>query len=175
MKPSTQAQKYAELLAGLGACGEAVAWSKGKTLEEAWATCERGDWMFWLVAKMVGREGWPTHQEVVLAACAVAETVLKHVPAGEDRPKNAIETTRAWCRGEATISQVMAAGNAAVFAANICDAAFAAAYAADAAYDVTYAAFTTYTAADDADTKNSSLAESAIIVRKMLNVRKELP
>jgi hypothetical protein len=39
---------------------------------------------------------------VVLAACDCARTWLRHVPPGEDRPRLAIETAEAWCRGETT-------------------------------------------------------------------------
>jgi hypothetical protein len=53
----------------LGACGEAVAWAKGKTFKKAWAECERGDWMLWLVDKMQGKDGWPTRQQIVHSAC----------------------------------------------------------------------------------------------------------
>jgi hypothetical protein len=142
--------------------------------------------MLWLASKMIGMEGWPTRQEVVLAACAVAETALKHVPAGEDRPKNAIDTTRAWCRGEATIEQVKVAVYASADAAAdyASAAAAAAAYAAYAAYasaataaTAAYAAYASASAAYAAyayDARNSSLAESANIVRKMLKVRKDL-
>lgn len=37
-----------EWLARKGACAEAFEWVGDKTLREAWRTCHRGDWMFWL-------------------------------------------------------------------------------------------------------------------------------
>jgi hypothetical protein len=46
---------------------------------------------------------------VVRAACDCARTALRYVPGGEDRPRLAIETAEAWCRGEATEQEVCAA------------------------------------------------------------------
>ena len=42
----------------------------------------------------------------VWAACQVARTTLPLVPAGESRPRRAIETAEAWTRGAATLAQV---------------------------------------------------------------------
>jgi hypothetical protein len=114
-------------------------------------------------------------RRIVLAACAVAESSLKYLPAGEDRPRVAIETARRWARGEATLKEVRDASDAAYAAraaaraaADADDAAAArssasaaAARAADAAYDdaadvtdsaavsVDDAAYAAYLAADD--------------------------
>lgn len=41
------AQKLRSLLKHLGACSESRGWSRGKTLEEAWAECHNGEWMDW--------------------------------------------------------------------------------------------------------------------------------
>ena len=40
-----------ELLLKLDACPEAIKWVGDKTLQEAWDTCKRGDWMLWLYAR----------------------------------------------------------------------------------------------------------------------------
>ena len=137
---TTQFQK---LLRDLRACSDARAWAKGKDLHEAWTTCERADWLLWLASQMADKPGWPTRKEIVLAACACAETALKYVKPGEDRPRIAIETARAWVRGEASIEDVRlarenayaayAAAGAAAYAAAAAAYAYAAAYAADAA------------------------------------------
>ena len=108
--------------AKLGASEDVLEWSRGKTLGEAWSTCERADWMLWLASRLCER------RLVVSAACACAETALRFVPAGEDRPRIAIETARRWTRGEATLDDVRAAADAAYDAD--CAAASAAAYAA---------------------------------------------
>jgi len=132
---------FKTILIEFRACGEAKEWVGDKTLEEAWETCERTDWMLWLAAKAeVDRK------TVVLAACAVARTALQYVKPGELRPLNAIETAEAWTRGETTLEEVRRAAYAASYAA-VSDAA-AASYAAAAA---SYAADAAYTVADYAD------------------------
>jgi len=52
-----------------------------------------------------------------LLACGFAETALKYVPAGEDRPRLAIETARRFVAGSATCEELAAAGDAAAGAA----------------------------------------------------------
>ena len=107
------AEEFDALLAELNACSEARRWAAGKSLAEVWNTCERGDWLLWLCGHMCGKKGWPTRKQLVLAACACAETALKYVPEGELRPKKAIEMARKWARGKATIQQVREAAGAA--------------------------------------------------------------
>jgi len=115
------------LLERLGACREAADWYDGRDSEQAWAECERGDWMLWVAGKLnVDRK------VLVAAACECAELALVHVPDGEDRPRQAIETARAWVSGNATLEQVRKAASAA-YAAAYAVAARAAASAADAA------------------------------------------
>ena len=136
-------KEFGKLLREIGACGEAVRWAKGKSLAEVWEQCERGDWLLWLCGRMADKQDWPSRMDVVLAACACAETALKYVKAGEDRPRIAIETARKWARGEATIQEVRTDAYAAYAAAAAAYAAAAAAYAAsdaDAAADAAAAA-----------------------------------
>jgi hypothetical protein len=52
-------------------------------------------------------------RRLVLASCDCAETVLHFVPAGEDRPRRALEVARAWCRGDASLDDVRSAEAAA--------------------------------------------------------------
>ena len=73
---------------------------------------------------------------MVLAACDIVESVLHLVPAGEERPRKAIEVTRAWCAGQATAEEVTAvsgAASAAAWAAARAAARAAASTAASAA------------------------------------------
>jgi hypothetical protein len=108
----------------------------GKDLREMWDTCERGDWLLWFSAHMIGKNGWPTHQQIVMAACQCARLVIKHVKSGEMRPLKAIEMSEAWARGEATLEQVRNAGEAAHYMERN-DTAYCAAEAAhDAAWTV---------------------------------------
>ena len=116
----------ARQLKAIGACKEAVLWAKDyKTLRSAWEACERVDWMLWLSAKMEGKKGWSTRQQIVLVACDCAELVLpiyeKKYP-DDKRVRNCIEVTRKWANGKATIEEVRQARRAA-------DAAYAAAAA----------------------------------------------
>ena len=130
------------LLTKLDACRAAREWAAGKTLEQAWAECPRGDWMLWLAGRMdIDRK------VLVHATCACARLALPHVLAGELRPLKSIEAAEAWTRGEATIEDVRAAAEAARAARA---AAAAAACAAEAA----------------AEKRESKLAECADIVRE---------
>jgi hypothetical protein len=150
----------------------------------AWARCERGDWMLWIAARLgVDRK------LVVAAACACARLALPHVPAGEERPRIAIETAEAWCRGEATIEQVRASASSAAASASAYSA-YSAAYsysasasassAADAVYSASFAsssassadAASDFSAADASRTE--TLRQCADICRRMLPMP-ELP
>jgi hypothetical protein len=47
--PPMEAQAFAKWLNDEGACREALKWQSGKTLRETWDSCERGDWLEWLL------------------------------------------------------------------------------------------------------------------------------
>ena len=105
---------------------------------------------------------------VVLAACDCAETALRYVPAGEDRPRRAIETARAWARGQATLAQVRAASSA---ASAFVDAAYAvSAYAASSAASASAFAAASSAASSASATwlsaRASSLRSMAPLVRR---------
>ena len=116
MTPTESAARHwSEALTRLGACSDAVLWACTQpTYEEAWQTCTRLDWLLWLVARTMGER---SRMPMVLAACDIAESVLHLVPAGEERPRKAIEVTRAWCAGQATAEEVTAVSGAASAAA----------------------------------------------------------
>lgn len=42
------AQEFKQKLIELEACEDAIGWVKGKTLKQAWETCQNGDWMNWI-------------------------------------------------------------------------------------------------------------------------------
>ena len=178
---------FSELLKSNGACDEACEWVAQRDIATAYAECERADWLLWIFGRMADKLGWPTRKQVVLAACACAESALKHVKPGEDRPRKAIETARAWVRGEATIEQVRSAAADAASAAAADAYAAAAAAAASAAYayaaaaaaaaaasaaSAAYARAAAYAyaraAAYAAAAKKSSHIEMCSIVRSML-------
>jgi hypothetical protein len=160
---------WSDALRALRACGESLTWAATQPdAATAWAACERGDWLLWIAARTATNE--EQRRAVTLAACAVARTSLRHVPAGEERPRICLEVTEAWARGEATIEQVREARRNAHYATH-----YAAAYAADAAAYAAYAADAADYAADSAaaaaySAAAVSLRESADIVRGMLSM-----
>ena len=140
---------WSEALRAMHACSAAVEWAAAQpSYEQAWDACERPDWLFWLL----GRTGCDRGL-LVRAACACARTVLRYVPAGEDRPRLAIEAAEGWVRGEVTVDEVRVARDAAAYAAY----AYADAYAAYAAADAAAAAY----AADAADAAHAAAYAAA--------------
>lgn len=129
------------------------------------------------------------HKLGVWVACACACEALKHVTRGENRPRIAIETAKAWVRGEATHEQVREARDAAssahyaAEATSAANAAYYTAYAAStsntsnaadaAAYAAAYAAYASYAyvASDDAAYAYvSDAADAAAELRRLVSV-----
>ena len=48
MNPMNE-KKFTKFCKRDGACPKGLAWIKGKSAAEFWDTCERGDWMEWLL------------------------------------------------------------------------------------------------------------------------------
>ena len=44
-------EQFRELLIKLNACNPAIDWAEGKSWEEVYNTCHRGDWLLWLYKK----------------------------------------------------------------------------------------------------------------------------
>ena len=133
------------------ACGEAREWCRTQpSLAAAWARCERGDWMLWLIGDRERSAPW-SEERKLLAVCAVecALSVLE-LPLSDD-VRCAVELVAAamyeWANGGDPECVRMARDYA---------AAAAAAAAADAAHAAAYAA---------AAARARSLARSADIVR----------
>jgi len=137
-------EELRQFLTSRDACQSAIDWLGDRDSAQMWAECERPDWLLWWAGQAVSR------QELVLAACDCAETALRFVSGGEDRPRLAIETTRRWAKGEATIEEVDAARVAAISA--YIYAGYAASYAALTAYatPAPYAAISAAAAAEEA-------------------------
>jgi len=132
--------KLATILSHLGACTDARVWAKTQPdLETAWRECKRSDWMLWLLARTTLNQDDP---RLRLMACDFAEAALIYVPAGEDRPRQAIEVARRFAAGDATREELSAAWAAAG------DAAWAARSAAGGAAGG--AAWAAWAAAGDA-------------------------
>ena len=137
-------ERWLKKLERLSACNDGISFARTyKTSGNAWKYCKRGDWMLWLIGKMSGESCSDKRKKLVLTACKCARLALKHVPEGEKRPLQTIETSEKWAKDEGvTLAEVHDAADAAYAAADADAAAYAAAYAAAAA---------AYAAAADAD------------------------
>jgi hypothetical protein len=150
-----------ETLNGLAACPTAVTWAKGqRTWRRAWANCDRGDWLLWAAERIdIDRT------LITRAACDCARKALKYVPGGEERPRIAIETAEAWCRGEATIEEVRASADYADSAASAsgasADAAASGASADAAASAASAAASASAYGAADASSAYAAYADAS--------------
>jgi hypothetical protein len=126
-------------------CGGSWYWDnmkrecKGKDFREMWQSCERGDWLLWFAVHLIGKEGWPTHQQIVFASCQCARLALKHIMPGEMRAIRAIERTEAWTRGQSTLEDVRRVGADAHLVGGQGDTAFCAIEAAHSAAWAVYA------------------------------------
>ena len=154
-----------------GPCPEAIVWLRTQPdFETAWANCQRGDWMLWLLGRLC--RTIEDRKILVRTACACARLSLQYVPPDEQRPRIAIETAEAWANRMAgvTIGDVRNAAHAAhaayaAYVAYVADAAsVAAVYASYASVAAAYA----YDAASAASYAASQhvLAQCAEIVRK---------
>lgn len=152
-----------EKIEHLGPCPEAVKWlAEQPSAAEAWRTCERGDWMLWLLGRIAGQVGSKSRKRLVLAACACARLALKHVPKGEDRPRKAIIAAERYARGThgVTLEDVRNAYSA----ASVYSAAFA--HSATYAYYSYSAASAAYAACAYGADRGTTLRLCADIVRK---------
>lgn len=187
MPDKAKTKTVSSLLYHLSACGEAIEAHGNQTLTAAWRTCERGDWMLWLCAKMEGEPGWPTREDVVLAVCECVEPSLKFITDSVAlfTARKAIDTARAWAHGKSTQTEVIKSSAACYASTYAVDAAASAAHAAAyttyvslPAYSgahayashAAFAAAGAYYAARGEDARSQSLAHSADICRKLLYV-----
>jgi hypothetical protein len=155
---------FKEQLENINACEEALKWVKDKTLQEAFTTCERADWMLWAYARL-----YPDNlRELTLAKGHCANTV-RHLMK-DDRSITAVDAAIQFGEGKISRKELNAADDAAYAAAYAADdAAAAAAYAAAASTTATTtAAAAAYTAATAA--RKQSLKEQADICRKYLTL-----
>ena len=129
-------RSFADYLGSIDACEEAIEWVGERNAATAWRECPRADWLMWILGANADRPGWPTQGEVVRLACQCARRALVNVPAGEERPRLAIEAAERWAN-EPTEENRIAAGSAAEAAGS---AAYAAGNAAYAAWRAAYAA-----------------------------------
>jgi hypothetical protein len=159
----------AEKLLPRNACQPAREWilslPASTTARQAWQQCQRGDWMLWVIGALAGPSESESRKRLVLCACECARLALKHVPAGEERPRICIETAEAWARGEASVDQVYDAARAA-YAAYAAYADYAASVADYAAYAASATAYADYAASVADYAAYAASAQCADIVRK---------
>ncbi len=137
-------QDIQKLLIDLDACEPAKEWAAGKTWEEIFNTCHRGDWLLWLF-----RRTNPNDKKAITLAKGHCANTVRHLMKDE-RSINAVDVAIRYGNGDATDKELAAAYAAAYAAAD------AAAYAAAAA---AYAA--AYAAADAADAADAAAAYAA--------------
>ena len=132
--------KMDELLIELRACRAAKEWAQGKTFEEVYTTCERGDWLCWLFAKT-------NHEDIQLLTLVKGHqaNTVRHLMKDE-RSLKAVDTAIAFGEGRVTREELRNAADAAWVATAASDARYAAdaaraeawaAWAASAAYAAT--------------------------------------
>lgn len=122
------AQQLQDKLIQLKACEPAIEWANGKDLETAWNTCERGDWMIWLLTESKNEV---TDQELRLIAVECCRSI-QHLMT-DQRSINAVDVAERYANGEATDEELRQARAAAEDAGAAAREAGAAAWAARAA------------------------------------------
>lgn len=114
--PNVQAAEWTRDLARVGACSAAIDWAGAfVSLDEAWAKCDRGDWMLWLWCKL--------HKEneierMTLAVCKCARLALQYIPKEKTRPLRFIEAAEKWARGETPLDELIEVSDCAFQAAD---------------------------------------------------------
>ena len=109
------------------ACDEGVGWAAGLTPEQAWATCQKSDWMLWGLKRI----GYADDRTLLLFACWCVRQVWDKLT--DPRSRAAVETAERYARGEATKQELEDA----------CSDACAAAAATDCEDHANYAALDT--------------------------------
>jgi hypothetical protein len=116
---------FKEQLKAINACKEAIDWLGDKELQEAFATCERADWMLWAYVRL-----YPDNlRELTLAKGHCVNTVRNLMR--DERSIKAVDAAILFGEGKISREELDAARDAAYAAACAADAA--AADAADAA------------------------------------------
>ena len=109
-----------ELLIKLNACADAREWAEGKSWQEVYDTCHRGDWLLWLFAKTN-----PNDLQLLTLAKGHCANTVRHLMR-DGRSIKAVDAAIAFGEGMIT-KEELAAARAAAHAAD------AAAYTADVA------------------------------------------
>ena len=152
---------FKEQLTEMDACPDAIKWVGGKTLEQAWAECERGEWMLWF-AQQKGVD----LQTLTLAKARCAKLVIHLMK--DERSRNAVDVAERFGLGQATREELDEARRAAsAYASNAVDYAASAAYAST---DTTDAAYAASAAAVASDARSETLQKCADICREVITI-----
>jgi hypothetical protein len=108
-----------------GACDEAIDWlltlPPETTIDEVWWLCDRADWQLWVLDRVVHTDLEARDREYRLLACDCAERALAlEIEAGREidpRSWAAVQVSRRYAMGEATVDELDAARSAARYAA----------------------------------------------------------
>jgi len=119
----------------LNACEDAREWAKGKSWEEIFNTCHRGDWLLWLYRM---QEDFDL-RKLILAKGHCANTV-RHLMKDE-RSINAVDTAIKYGEGKCELDELNKADAAASAASYAASYAASASYAAEAAASASYASY----------------------------------
>lgn len=170
--------QIALILRRLGACPEAVEWAEsyGVDAVRAWVECPRGDWLLWLWGQEITSPPWSDERKPLLACALDCALTVRNLWLVKDREKicAAVETMKAWCRGE-VIAEVAMKASVSLARAYYASAYYATAaarscYADSACYAVAYSAREAADAASVAgaagDAREKVLSQCADIVRQ---------
>jgi len=134
------------------ACSEAVKWVGDRAEAQAWKQCPQPAWLIWYLGRRLRTPGYPDINQIALLACWCARRALKYVPAGEDRPRLAIEAAEKCAKNPTPENRAAAwAAGAALAAAGAAAEPAAGAAAEPAAGDAAEAAWAAARAAGDAE------------------------
>ena len=115
-------------LIDLKACNKAIVWSKGKTIQEVWEACHRGDWMLWLFSKTN-----PGDLKLLTLAKGHCANTVRHLMK-DQRSLDAVDAAIKFGKGEISIAELN------VFAKESYSAYVAACYVSSYATDAANAA-----------------------------------
>jgi hypothetical protein len=138
------AEQFYDLLIDLNACEEAREWAQGKTWQEVYNTCHRGDWLLWLFERINPQD----RRALALAKGHCANTV-RHLMSDE-RSLAAIDAAIAYGEGRIDEKELKKAASDAYAALAVAVCAVDS-YAADSAADAAASFIPSYAAHCAAD------------------------
>ena len=104
------AKKLEAILKNLTACKEGYKWANGKTLKQAWETCQHEDWMMWLYKYASPKKDVCVRIAVHAAESCIANWVNKYPD--DNRPQLAIQSAKDWLENPSVASAESAASAA---------------------------------------------------------------